>query len=143
MPPLPKPAGQARHRNKPMANTVKLPAEGRKGRTPKYPYGPLDKKWSAVWRDLWRTPSAVMWERNSWTRTVARYLRVLQAAEEGLDAGKPSAAILAEVRQMEDRLGLTPVAMLRLRWEIGTDELAERRPVDRPRRRKLVAVDPS
>jgi hypothetical protein len=28
---------------------------------------------------------------------------------------------------MEDRLGLTPMAMLRLRWVISTDELAEAR----------------
>jgi hypothetical protein len=31
---------------------------------------------------------------------------------------RATAALLGEVRQLEDRLGLSPLAMLRLRWEI-------------------------
>lgn len=30
-------------------------------------------------------------------------------------------SLMAEARQLEDRLGLTPMAMLRLRWEISDD----------------------
>jgi hypothetical protein len=37
---------------------------------------------------------------------------------------------MSEARQLEDRLGLTPKAMRLLLWEIASDELAERRPVD-------------
>lgn len=37
-----------------------------------------------------------------------------------LDAAK-------EARMWSDRLGLTPLAMLRLRWEVSHDEVAERR----------------
>jgi hypothetical protein len=44
---------------------------------------------------------------------VARYVRVVVAAEDELDA-----KLLAEARQLEDRLGLTPLAMLRLSWSI-------------------------
>jgi hypothetical protein len=51
-------------------------------------------------------------------RPVARYVRCLVQAEV---PGAP-AALLAEVRQMEDRLGLSPMAILRLRWTI-VDEL--------------------
>ena len=56
-----------------------------------------------------------MWERLSYLRGVARYTRLLAVAE----SGDASAAILGEVRQLEDRLGLTPMAMRRLQWRIG------------------------
>jgi hypothetical protein len=72
----------------------------------------------ALWRDLWKTPQSVQWERLGWTRDVAQYVRHKVLAELGeLDDAK-------EARQWSDRLGLTPLAMLRLRWEIeqATDE---------------------
>ncbi|TKJ25232.1 hypothetical protein A6V29_04210 [Blastococcus sp. CCUG 61487] len=65
-----------------------------------------------LWRDLWRTPQAVMWERLGWTRDVAQYARLKVRAELGdMNAGK-------EARQWSDRLGLNPMALLRLRWEV-------------------------
>jgi hypothetical protein len=74
-----------------------------------------------LWRDLWATPQAVAWERMGWTREVAQYVRWKVKAELGdLDSSKES-------RQLADRLGLTPLAMLRLRWEIDADEVAEQR----------------
>jgi hypothetical protein len=45
---------------------------------------------------------------------VARYVRVLTAAERRSATG----TVLMEVRRFEDALGLSPVAMLRLRWTI-------------------------
>lgn len=74
-----------------------------------------------LWRDLWRTPQAVQWERLGWYREVARYVRHTVMAELGdLDAAK-------EARQWSDRLGLSPLAMLRLRWVVAHDEVAEKR----------------
>jgi hypothetical protein len=111
---------------------TQLPAEGRRGDIPEWPLPPLaadDEGLSAVlqereaelWADLWSTPQAVAWERLRWTRTVARYVRFEVRAETGdLKAG-------AEARLLEDRLGLTPQAMLRLRWEVAADEVAEQR----------------
>lgn len=144
MPPLPKPADQRRRRNAPMANTLKLPRAGRQGKPPVFP-GELSEHDAVVWADLWRTPMAVAWELDNNVRTVARYLRVMRAAEESLASGDPSAALLSEVRQLEDRLGLTPMARLRLRWEIdGTDDVAAARAAKKPpARRRLKAVDPS
>jgi hypothetical protein len=52
-----------------------------------------------------------------------------------------TAALLAEARQMEDRLGLSPMAMLRLRWEIQEDQVAEKRAQKSKPRRRLVVVD--
>lgn len=120
--PGPAPKANPQHRI-PRSGLVKLPAEGRRGDPPKWP---LDGRQSAaerrLWAQLWATPQAVVWERLGWTRTVARYCRVLLVAEElAKDA-------LAEARQLEDRLGLTPKAMRMLLWEIATDELADRRP---------------
>lgn len=73
-----------------------------------------------LWTDLWHTPQAVMWERLQWTREVAQYVRWKVRAELGdIDASK-------EARQLGDRLGLNPLALLRLRWEIPpVTEVAE------------------
>lgn len=142
--PPPKPAGERRRRNAPTANTLKLPRAGRKGKPPAFP-GELSAYDAKVWADLWRTPMAVAWELNNYHRTVARYLRVMRAAEDALESGDPSASLLGEVRQLEDRLGLTPMAMLRLRWEIdSSDEVAQARSARpaRSTRSRLKAVDP-
>lgn len=56
-----------------------------------------------------------MWE--TCVHVVARYVLLLERAEgEGA-----TAALLSEVRQLEDRLGLSPVSMRRLHWEIGAE----------------------
>lgn len=147
MPPLPKPASERRRRNAPLANTLKLPKAGRKGKPPAFPDGELNDYDAKVWADLWRTPMAVAWDLNNYHRTVARYLRVMRAAETGLAAGDANATLLGEVRQLEDRLGLTPMALLRLRWEIDdSDEVGAKRATSRKAtstRSRLKAVDPS
>ena len=88
---------------------------------------------------MWSTPQAVAWEKQGTgtIRTIARYTRMLVAAE------KPGAksTLAGEVRQLEDRLGLTPMSMLRLRWEIVADELGDARR-EQPKVARLKAVDP-
>lgn len=91
-----------------------------------------------LWAALWATPQAVAWERMNWTREVAQYVRWKARAEQGdLDAAK-------EARQLADRLGLNPLAMLRLRWEVADDEVAEQRqqraPAARTPRQRLRVV---
>lgn len=137
--PAPKNAEQLRRRNAPLANTVKLPPEGRQGEAPKWP---LSGTAPRTWVELWATPQAAAWERLGWTRVVARYVQILQLCE----SDAMSAALLGEARQMEDRLGLSPMSMLRLRWEIASDEVAEKRsektpPKSAARRRLKVADD--
>lgn len=102
---------------------LKLPAEGRQGAAPAWPLEELSEAESAAWGELWRTPHAVAWERLGWTRTVARYCRLMLAAE----ARDASATVLAEARQLEDKIGLTPKAMRLLLWEIVADEVTEQR----------------
>lgn len=103
---------------------VKLPAEGRRGEVPRWPLpGRTTAAERLAWADLWRTPQAAAWERLGWTRAVARYCRVMVEAEK---RNAPAKA-LAEARQFEDRLGLTPKAMRLLLWEIVPDEVAGQR----------------
>src|SRR5881628_1683504 len=97
-----------------------LPAEGRNGGLPPWPLtGRQTAAEREAWPQLWRTPQAVAWEQLGWTRTVARYCRVMIAAEDR-DA---SAAIIAQATVLEDRLGLTPKAMRLLLWQIAHDEV--------------------
>lgn len=79
-----------------------------------------------LWNSIWKTPQAVAWEQLGWTRDVAMYVRHTVLAEQGdLDQAK-------EARQWSDRLGLSPMAMLRLRWEIAADEVADQRTTHAP-----------
>jgi hypothetical protein len=135
--PPPKPDSQRVRRAAPLASSVtRLPAEGRRGDVPDWPFGDDAPD---LWRQLWATPQAAAWQRLGWTRVVARYCMVLLSVER-----EPTAAMLGEVRQLEDRLGLSPMAMLRLRWEIASDEVAEQRETGGSKaktRLKVVAAD--
>ncbi len=135
--PPPKHPSQRRRRNA-VPGVTHLPAEGRSGSEPPWPLSEQTPAEAPLWAQLWATPHAVAWERMGWTRTVARYCRLLLSAEE------PDAAVtlLGEVRQLEDRLGLSPMSMRRLLWEVVEDEVAELRDVERTSARvRLKAVE--
>jgi hypothetical protein len=117
--------------------TVKLPAEGRRGEPPLWPFGEPGPSTARNWAELWSTPMAVMWERSGWHKTVARYVLALVSIE----TGAAQMAVWAEARQLEDRLGLNPLALMRLRWEVVSDEVGAARATRRPARRRLRAVD--
>jgi len=126
--PGPAPKKNARRRNI-GPSAVTLPAEGRRGRPPAFPL-PAFSCWDqveekavrvrelALWRQLWCTPQAVAWERLRMHTEVGLYCRLRAQAERG------DVKAASESRLMGDRLGMTPMSMLRLRWEISTDELA-------------------
>jgi hypothetical protein len=96
---------------------------------------------TSLWADLWSLPQAVQWERLGWKRDVAQYVRHKIMAELGdLDGAR-------EARQWSDRLGLSPMAMLRLRWEVVADEVTARRETrtaaaPKSARARLKVVDP-
>ena len=102
---------------------VALPAGGRQGPAPAWPLTVATAAEKRAWQQLWATPHAVAWERLEWTRTVARYCRVMVAAEQR-GAG---AALLGQATILEDRLGLSPKAMRMLMWEVAADEVAVQR----------------
>lgn len=126
-PPKPNAVRPGRGLAQPLMN---LPAGGRPGKPPNWPLPAPSGDEIELWEQLWKLPQAVAWERIGSQRVVARYCRLLAIAEmreSGAAAIKGVAGLLGEVRQLEDRLGLSPMAMLRLRWQIAPDEVAEKR----------------
>ena len=76
---------------------------------------------TALWADLWATPQAVIWEESHAFREVAQYVRWKVRAEQG------DLKAAAEARQLSDRLGLNPLALMRLRVEVEhADEVKQR-----------------
>lgn len=86
----------------------------------------------ALWDDLWSTPVAVMWEETHAQREVAQYVRWKIRAEQG------DLKAATEARMLSDRLGLNPLALLRLRAEIEKVDEAE----ERGRRRRPPSPSP-
>lgn len=72
-----------------------------------------------LWNEMWATPQAVLWEESYAHREVAQYVRWKIRGEQG----DLKASI--EARQLSDRLGLNPLALLRLRAEIEHVDEAE------------------
>jgi hypothetical protein len=113
----PKPDGQRVNRHAPAFDWTELPAK-RKGRAPALPawreWHPSTRAW---WRALWTRPQATQWEPSGAS------LHVLAALMDDLVSGASDAAkVSAEIRQHQDRHGLSPKAMLQLRWRVVADE---------------------
>ena len=141
--PPPDPNALRRDRKQDRDGWTSLPAEGRKGEAPSWPLAGLTEppikndtareayavalieraeRELDLWRALWATPQAVVWERLGWTVEVAMYVRLVVAAERTAET-----KALAEARMWSDRLGLNPAAMLRNRWRVVEDEVAAKR----------------
>lgn len=122
MPTPPKMEPQRGSRGRGITN---LPAEGRAGEPPDWPFDVLMPAESRLWRELWATPQAVAWERmgSGTRREVGRYVRLAIAAEDF----EAKAATHAQATALADRLGLTPKSMRLLLWQVVTDEVAEKR----------------
>jgi hypothetical protein len=102
------------------AGWTALPAEGRTGRAPRWPLTEQSARERTLWRELWRRPQAVMWERLDQRYEVAMFARNLARAEQ------PQASIELQkvVRQYLDSLGLSVQGMLRNRWKLAPAEAA-------------------
>lgn len=111
----PKPDGERRNRAERQLDWTVLPFEGRDGPAPALPQW---RDWTDRtldwWAEMWSTPQAAAWDQTG------RSMHTLALLHHELmtDAGN-AAKISAEMRQHEDRHGLTPKAMLQLRWRIG------------------------
>jgi hypothetical protein len=144
MPPLPKPAAQRRRRNV-VPGATKLPAAGLRTRAPALPGGSgmlaSTRTW---WKTAWASPMATVWLDadvpalvrlaqlvdlttrefaivREGPREIVRSeaARVDGSVEVRVVFDSPvTAALLAEMRQLEDRLGLSPLSRRRLQWEI-------------------------
>jgi len=116
---IPKPEGQRRNPNPVLGGKIRrLAATGHADKAPKWPLPRPNKRELELWARLWKTPVSVAWESLGWVEVIARYARLAAIAE----LPKPPGPVLVEVRQLEDRLGLSPMALLRLRWEIADED---------------------
>lgn len=107
-----------------------LPAQGRQGPPPAWPLEGQFVNEPELWAALWKLPHAVAWEKLHLERIVARYCRILVEAEcggtrksvEGDEETYVESRAITAARQaaqnMEDRLGLSPLSMRRLQWEV-------------------------
>lgn len=118
--PGPAPSPNARRRNA-RPTFRRLPAAGRRGPVPAWPLSRPTKGELELWEQLWSTPQAVAWDELGWSRTVARYARITVAAEKP----RANAAVMAESRQLEDRIGLNPKAMRSLGWDVTAEATAQ------------------
>ncbi len=113
--PPPKDASLRRRRN-PTPGFKLLPHEGRTGPAPDWPLaGGAANDEQRLWVKLWALPQAVEWERMRCEEIVALYTKVFVDA-----ASSPDPKLLAEARQLDTKIGLSPKAMRDLHWE--TDE---------------------
>lgn len=96
---------------------TQLPAVGRHGDAPAWPLDKFNDNERALWNKVWSLPQAIMWERMRCEDTVALYVRLFC---EMADATSPATMVKLgnEVRQLDSKLGLSPRAMLDLRWEV-------------------------
>lgn len=112
----PNPDDQRRNRNERAFDWTVLPMEGRPGPAPELPpwreWRPATLDW---WAKLWATPQATQWDQSGRTLHTLAILH-----HQLLDEESSPSPIAAEMRQHEDRHGLTPKAMLQLRWKISS-----------------------
>ena len=113
----PKPDGAKVTRHKPRFDWVDLPV-AHELEAPELPEWTLwHAKTVELWRDLWTKPQAVMWDASGSS------LFVWAKLIDDLISGRSEAVkVSGELRQIEDRHGLTPKAMMQLRWRIVDDE---------------------
>ena len=80
-----------------------LPAERYKGPKPRIPTGLLDST-RVAWKRWWSSPMAWMWGPWEWHR-VQFLARISDLVDRQLLEGQPSAALLRELRALEDGFG--------------------------------------
>ncbi len=116
--PYPSPDSRRNASSRP-SNTVDwvdLPAEWT-GATPPLPEGEWSETTVAWWERLWRKPEASQWDQSGETLwRLAKLFELLLHTESARD----SATLSAEMRQIEDRHGLSgPKSWTQLRWRRG------------------------
>jgi len=162
----PKPDGQKVTRHEPAFGWVDLPAAGRPGPPPPLPsYVTWSVYTKRAWAEMWASPQATQWDQSGrtlvgWAELVEQKVRAERARvspppaliaaglleikgwEKLFGHKAPAVSVYGELRQIEDRHGLNPKAMLQLRWRITSAEVAadDARPPVEDRRRRLKVV---
>lgn len=84
----------------------------RTGRAPKWPLAGQLEREAVLWREIWKDPRAVIWERHGLVLKVALYVRKLARAEQP----RSSVELLKGLNSDMDDLGLSEGGMARNRW---------------------------
>ncbi len=117
----PLPTGTAIRRNKPTIPTTNLPAAGRTEPVPDppalYELGAKALDW---WGWAWRLPQACGWSDGDLFVVARRAL--LEDDLTQVDPGQARLQIMREMRELDDRLGLTAKGLAALRWKIIEDD---------------------
>lgn len=116
--PGPAPNPNARRRNQ-SGEWTQIPSSGRTGDPPPWPGKKPSERALVLWALLWSSAAATQWLAVDDARAVARYVRLSLKVDDG------NVLLAPEVRQLEDRLGLSPLARMKNRWK-ATDELVAR-----------------
>lgn len=114
----PKPDGEKRNANPPAFGWRDL-APVNPGEAPSLPdwkeWHPATAKW---WNELWMLPQAAAWDQTG--STLHDWLEL----RDDVYTGKTEMARVAgEIRQIRDRHGLNPKAMLQLRWRTAREQV--------------------
>jgi len=72
-----------------------------------------------LWSLLWSSAAATQWLEVDDVLVAARYVRLSLKVEAG------NVLLAPELRQLEDRLGLSPLARLKNRWKVTADAGAQ------------------
>jgi hypothetical protein len=109
-----KPASQRRRQNKTTGRRT-LPAAPPKRRVPglgsrKPAWLKATREW---WATIWRSPMST-----TWIEADVPALKRLAVLVDLVGRGQVTAMLLSEMRQLEDRFGLSPLARRRLEWEL-------------------------
>lgn len=115
----PPPKAQRRRSNPPaLGDWVVIPSAGRRGKAPALPdWRAWDARTLTWWTELWRKPQAAMWVKDGSTLFTLACLY-----DDLITEAKGSSALSAEIRQHEDRHGLSPKSLMSLRWRIDPAE---------------------
>jgi hypothetical protein len=105
-----KPEAQRRSR---ATSTLSTSTRERNRAIPK-PIRRLNREESALWRSLWRSAEAVSWRDDVDRGPLTRLVELAAAKTEDVK-------VLAELRQIEDRFGLSPHARKVLGWSDLTE----------------------
>lgn len=116
--PAPDPNALRRDRDK--GEWVDLPAAGRAGEPPPWPFETQKQVEADLWAREWGRPQAVEWERNGQALEVAMFVRAVVTAE----GDKATAADRNVVQRKMCDLGLTVPGLRANRWRIVAAEPA-------------------
>lgn len=143
--PPPKPRPQRRRSNA-QPGARELPIAGRRSAAPALGRRPGGRAWLRAtrtwWAEIWSSPMAAAWLPTD-ILTLRRLALLVDTVSRPQEA--PPATVHSEIRQLEDRFGLSPLARRKLQWEIETAASEEPAELERPPAtvRRLRAVDPN